>query len=302
VIAAAVPSLSRARVQRLLEQGAVLLNGAPARKSGRVVPGDRIQVSPPARAPLTATASAPALPVLYEDEVYVVIDKPPGLVVHGASADTAPSVASWFVATYPISAAQFDAERPGIVHRLDKDTSGVLLLAKDPASQSFAGRAFEARDTVKEYLAVTGGVPARAEAVIDAPIGRHPSDRTRMAIVRRGREARTSYAVLAAGKTRAFLRLRLYTGRTHQARVHLAAIDAPVSGDSVYGSAAPHRQLLHAWRLSVPHPGGRTLEVTSPLPDDMAAEVRGMGFEALASQYSAPVPARLRDGAPGSEA
>jgi 23S rRNA pseudouridine1911/1915/1917 synthase len=138
--------------------------------------------------------------------------------------------------------------------------------------------------------------------VIDAPIGRHPSDRTRMAIVRRGREARTSYAVLAAGETRALLRLRLYTGRTHQARVHLAAIGAPVSGDAVYGSAAAHRQLLHAWRLAVPHPGGGTLEATSPMPADMAGEVRRMGFEALASEYSAPVPARLRDGAPGSEA
>jgi 23S rRNA pseudouridine1911/1915/1917 synthase len=185
------------------------------------------------------------------------------------------------------------------VHRLDKETSGALLLAKTPRAQAALGHAFESREVTKLYLAVTDAVPAQREAVIEAPIGRDPADRTRMAILRRGRAARTGYSVLGHDGRKALLLVRLYTGRTHQVRVHLAAIGAPVHGDRVYGAASDGRQLLHAWRIVVPHPEGGTLEVTAPAPPDVLAAVRGMGLEAVASEYGSASPAR-RESSPGT--
>jgi 23S rRNA pseudouridine1911/1915/1917 synthase len=310
LLAEAYPDLSRARIQRLIESGGVLLNGAPARKSARAEEGDTLALT---LAPVAHPAPAGPgfeLRILFEDELLLAVNKPAGLAVHGAPGDTGPSVANWFLARYPEAAAAFDAERPGIVHRLDKDTTGVLLLAKTPAAQAFVSHAFEARETTKTYLAIVEGVPARPRAVIDAPIGRHPGDRTRMAIVSRGREARTEYELLGSSEDRSLLLVHLYTGRTHQIRVHLAAIGHPVAEDVVYGSretrmvargaagpkagaALPARksQLLHAWRLTVPHPGGGTLTATSPLPSDMGDVLRTMNLTALAQEYAAWVPA-----------
>ncbi|MEX2080632.1 MAG: RluA family pseudouridine synthase, partial [Dehalococcoidia bacterium] len=229
--------------------------------------------------------------ILYEDDQLLAIDKPPGLVVHGGPGDTAPSVASWFLARFPGLAAAFDSRRPGVVHRLDKDTTGVLLLAKSPAAQHSVSRAFEQRETEKLYLAVCDGVPDRRKAAIDAPIGRHPGDRTRMAIVKRGRAARSRYEVLAHDGDRSLVLVHLETGRTHQARVHLAAISAPVSGDSVYGHGRPGtRQLLHSYQLTVPHPDGGTLTISSALPADMQEAVRSIHAEDVASSYMTPVP------------
>jgi 23S rRNA pseudouridine1911/1915/1917 synthase len=236
------------------------------------------------------------LPILYEDADLLAVDKPAGIPVHGAPGEQRETIASWFLAHYPAEAAAFDAEHPGIVHRLDRDTTGVLLLAKTPAAQAALSAAFEARTTAKTYLAVCDGVPRQPQAVIDAPIARDPADRTRMAIVRRGgREARTGYRLLGDDGRQSLLLVDLYTGRTHQARVHLAAVGVPVSGDATYGGTNPtaDRQLLHAWRITVPHPGGDVLTVTSPLPADMVQAVRAMGLDGLASEYSAPhAPAR----------
>jgi 23S rRNA pseudouridine1911/1915/1917 synthase len=236
------------------------------------------------------------LPVLYEDADLLVVDKPAALATHGAPGDRGPSVAAWFIARYPEQARSFDAERPGIVHRLDKDTTGVLVLAKTPAAATSLGAAFEARTTKKTYLAVVDGVPSRERAVIDAAVGRHPGDRTRMAVVKQGRDARTEYETLGHDRERSFLVLRPETGRTHQIRVHLAAIGCPVANDSVYGrrhGPGEGRQLLHAWQLSVPHPAGGTLTATAPLPADMRLAVRAMGLDSLASKYSEVVPAEL---------
>ncbi len=290
VLAALYPELSRARIQRLIAAGHVTHNGEPVRKSLQIDEGDTLTLTIPVHAHARPVAAF-TLPKLFEDEQIVVIDKPAGLATHGAPGDEGPSVASWFVAQYPEAARHFDAERPGIVHRLDKDTSGVLLLVKTPEALTRLGHAFEARETEKWYLAVCDGVPAEAQALIDAPIARHPGDRTRMAIAKRGREAKTGYEVLGNGGGRSLLLVRLHTGRTHQIRVHLAAINVPVAGDRVYNSKQHHttenRQLLHAWRITAPHPDGGTLTVTASLPADIEAVVRAMGLDELASKYGA---------------
>ncbi|MEX1102784.1 MAG: RluA family pseudouridine synthase [Dehalococcoidia bacterium] len=289
VIAAAYPDLSRARVQRLIDAGHVHVDGLPVRKSGQVETGAHIQVAIPATPHVVATSNL-RLPIIYEDDDLLVIDKPPGVAVHGAPGDTGPSVANWFLARYPELAPAFDAERPGIVHRLDKDTSGVLLLAKTPEAQWKVSRAFEARETEKTYLAVTDGIPRNQRAVIEAAIARHPGDRTRMTIAKQGRESRTSFQVLAIARDNAFLEVRPETGRTHQIRVHLKAIGAAVRYDRVYGKEGEGRQMLHAWRIKVPHPAGGTLTVTAPLPADMRAEVRTMSADKVALPYTIATP------------
>ena len=237
------------------------------------------------------------LPILYEDAALTVIDKPAGLAVHGAPGDEGPSVAAWWLARLGAEASAFDAERPGIVHRLDKDTTGVLVLAKTPKAQAALSTAFEARATDKTYVAVCDGHPPRERAVIDAPIARHPGDRTRMAIVRKGRASRTNYEVLASDKETSLVPVKPETGRTHQIRVHLDGVGAPVRFDRVYGRPGPGRQLLHAWRITVPHPEGGTLTVTAPLPPDMCEAVRTMGAETVALPYTMPCDAIRAEGA-----
>jgi 23S rRNA pseudouridine1911/1915/1917 synthase len=292
VLAAALPDVSRARLQRLIASGHVLVNGEPVRKSGRVAEGDRLIVE----IPHTEHTAAPVdfdLPVLFEDDLVLAIDKPAGLAVHGAPGEQGPTVAAWFVAKHRLDADLFEADRPGIVHRLDKDTSGVLLLAKTPAAQAALSLAFEQRRAKKTYLAVCEGKPDRERAIIDAPIARHHGDRTRMAVSRGGREARTEYELLATDGERSFLLVRPETGRTHQIRVHLAAIGLPVTFDRVYGAAGEGRQMLHAWQLAIPHPAGGELTVTVPLPGDMVALVRAIAGDSIALPYTANVPAQL---------
>lgn len=289
VLAALDPGLTRARVQRLIARGLVTLNGEPVRKSAAVAAGDRIAVHLPLNEH-PAPSTGLDLPILYEDETLLAIDKPPGLAVHGAPGDTAPTVAAWFLERYPAEARAFDVDRPGIVHRLDKDTSGVLLLARTPAAQAALGAAFASRTVDKAYIAICDGVPGRPRAVVEAPIARHPGDRTRMAVVSGGREARTEYELLGDDGNQSLLLVHPETGRTHQVRVHLAAIGLPVAQDSVYGKKRAGRHLLHAWRLAIPHPSGGTLVITAPLPADMAAAVRSMGLEQVASLYLQSLP------------
>lgn len=297
-IAAGVPGLSRARAQRLIEAGQVLLNGEVARKSARVETGDRIEVAMPATEH-DVTEPGFDLPVLFEDELLAVIDKPAGLAVHGAPGDTAPSVAGWWLARLGPGAAAFDAEHPGIVHRLDKETSGVLVLAKTPAAQGAISRAFEVRRVHKRYLAVVEGRPRAQHAVIDAPIHRDPRDRTRMAVTARGRPSRTEYRVVVSGAGQSLLEVLPETGRTHQIRVHLASIGNPVVGDPVYGRPGDgRRHLLHAWQLELPHPAGGTLRVSAPAPADLLEAIRTIAGEAVASRYAAPPAVTCERGQP----
>lgn len=286
ILANSDPGLTRGNVQRLIAAGNVLVDGEPVRKSARVSPGAVIEYSVPAT-DHTPAPTGLTLPVLYQDDHLVAIDKPPGVATHGAPGDTAPSVAAWFVEKFPADASGFAVERPGIVHRLDKDTSGVILLARTPMAQASLSAAFERRETRKTYVAVTDGVPAQEHAFVEAPIGRHPGDRTRMAIlsVGRGRDARTEYTVIAQDHGHALIQVRPETGRTHQIRVHLAAIGAHIRFDSVYGKPGLGRQMLHAWKLSIPHPAGGILEVTASLANDMQDELRRLSLFDAAMPY-----------------
>lgn len=296
VIAAAIPELSRARVQRLIADGFVQVNGAVVRKSGQVLVGDHLCLELPV-VEHSVIPTGLTLRVLYEDAVMLAIDKPAGLAVHGAPGDSGPSVANWFIERLGDAAGAFDAERPGIVHRLDKDTSGVLLLAKTPHAQAALSAAFEARTTKKSYIAIVDGVPSRDRAVIDAAIGRHPGDRTKMAVAKQGRDARTGYEILAQDGSRALLLVKPETGRTHQIRVHLAAINTPVTFDRTYGRGNTEgRQLLHAWRIEAPHPEGGTVTVTAELPEDFAGPIREMRASVAAEPYFTPTAAERAEG------
>jgi len=291
LLAAAFNDLSRARIQRLIEAGHARVNGAQAHKALVVSEGAEIQLDVP-EVPHETTPTGLKLRILYEDEWVAAIDKPAGLAVHGAQGDTGPTVAAWWLEQLGDAASAFDVERPGIVHRLDKDTSGVLLLAKTPAAQASMSAAFEARTTAKTYLALVDGTPDRPKAVIDAPIDRHPGERTRMAIAKRGREARTAYELLHTDGRRSLLLVRPETGRTHQIRVHLAAVGIPVSDDAVYGKRVPGgRQLLHAYEISIPHPQGGRLTVTARIPHDFDHAVRAIGGESHAVHFARSVEA-----------
>ncbi len=296
VLAAVFDDLSRARIQRLIESGNARVNGSVAHKALVITEGAELELD----VPETSHEVLPTglrMKVLYEDEAMAVINKRAGLAVHGGPGDTDPMIAAWWLEQLGDAAGAFDVERPGIVHRLDKDTSGVLVLAKTPAAQSALSGAFEARTPKKTYLAVVDGTPERPKAVIDAPIDRHPGDRTRMAIVKRGRESRTAYELLHSDGRRSLLEVTPETGRTHQIRVHLAAVGTPVTDDGVYGKRVPGgRQLLHAYQLSIPHPEGGRLTVVAPIPPDFDHAVRSIGAEPLALRYAREVEPLLEPG------
>jgi 23S rRNA pseudouridine1911/1915/1917 synthase len=287
--------MTRGHIQKLIDGGFVTVNGESVRKSQQIRVGDEIVVREP-EAVVRPADDSQDLSILYEDDYLVAIDKPPGLAVHGAPGDMTPCVGSWWLAQLADVAAFLDVDRPGIVHRLDKDTSGVLLLAKNPAAQAALSKAFEQRQTSKTYLAVCDGIPARERAVVDAKIGRHPGERTRMAITKSGRESRTEYEVLGSARGMSFIRVHPETGRTHQIRVHLAAIHAPIRFDRVYGHEGEGRQMLHAWQLTIPHPDGGTLTVTAPLAEDMFEEVRSIAGDSIALEYRKAIPPVLTRG------
>jgi 23S rRNA pseudouridine1911/1915/1917 synthase len=222
------------------------------------------------------------LAVLYEDARLLVLDKPAGIVVHpGAGAPSGTLVNALLHHVKDLSGVG-GVLRPGIVHRLDRGTSGVLLVAKDDAAHRHLARQFAGRSVEKDYLALVLGVPEPRQGVIDRPIGRHPVERQRMAVRAGGREARSSFRVVEAFDGASLLEVRIHTGRTHQVRVHLASLGHPVAGDATYGGrraapgaagralAALRRPALHAARLAFDHPDeGRRLAFASPLPQDI---------------------------------
>jgi 23S rRNA pseudouridine1911/1915/1917 synthase len=218
----------------------------------------------------------------YQDEHLLVVDKPPGLVVHPARGHREGTLSQLLAGVPGGGGVGGDPNRPGIVHRLDRDTSGLLLVARSEEAHRLLQRALAERLIQREYLALVEGRPPSRTGTIDAPIGRHPSERTRMAVGGNfPREARTHFTLEQALPAHSLLSLRLETGRTHQIRVHLQAIGHPVAGDPEYGTPGTlglTRQFLHATRLSLQHPlTGEPLEVRSPLPDDLAAALRRAG-------------------------
>ena len=285
-LAALLPGLSRTRAQAAIEAGRVTVDGHLAKASLPLEAGMRIVMTPdvaPARGPAEDQAAeiarAPELDIVYEDAHILVLNKAAGVVVHPAPGHTDGTLVDALRAHVPgLDTAGEDTTRPGIVHRLDKDTSGLLVVAKDAASHAGLARQMKEHTTVKRYLALVEGQMPVPEGVIEAPIGRDPRYRQRMAIVRAGaggREARTRFRVLRYAKGRSLLEMQLETGRTHQIRVHLAAVQHPVVGDTVYGRPQPPRpprQFLHAAHLELAHPAtGEWLVFDAPLPPDLAA-------------------------------
>jgi len=271
-LARLLPAHSRSRIRTWIDAGNVTLSGSIVEAKQRLAGGERVLVVPLPEAPTAALKPQQiSLSIVYEDETLIVIDKPPGLVVHPGSGNWSGTLANALLHHSPALAG---VARAGIVHRLDKDTSGLLVVAKAEIARTDLARQLQARTVHREYLALASGDIARS-GTIDAPIGRHPVKRTSMAVVGSGKPAVTRYEVRERLGDCTLLACRLETGRTHQIRVHLASIRHPLVGDPAYGrrgGIAFPRQALHAWRLGLVHPATRKpMHWESPLPSDFAA-------------------------------
>jgi 23S rRNA pseudouridine1911/1915/1917 synthase len=277
--------LSRSSAHRLIAEGQVTVNGAPSKPSHRLRHGDDVVVLVPPPQVMTLEAEAIPLRIIYQDEDVIVVDKPPGLTVHPAAGHPRGTLVNALLTVCPELANIKGTLRPGIVHRLDKDTSGLLVVAKNEAAQASLTGQLKEREVHKVYLALVRGRVEPPQGVIDAPIARHPRRRQRMAVVEGGRAAQTRYRVRKllhddAGVAYSLVEAEPLTGRTHQIRVHFASIGHSVVGDRLYGkaSALVGRQFLHAWRLGfrLPASGGYQ-EFESPLPGDLKAALRTLG-------------------------
>ncbi len=274
---------SRAEVQALLAAGSVLVDGRIPAKSHRLRAGSTVELlAEPEPAEVPHAEDVP-IDVRFADDDVIVVNKPAGLVVHPGAGHEHGTLVHGLLSRFPELATVGDPHRPGIVHRLDRDTSGLLVVARAGDAYDALVGALAAHDVDRRYLALVRGVPASERAVIDAPIGRSSRHRTRMSVQAAGRPARTGYervAVDPAGRV-ALLECRLETGRTHQIRVHLAAIGHPVLGDAAYGTAdALGRPFLHAHRLAFAHPRtGAPLAFRAALPDDLAATLDRLGVD-----------------------
>ena len=267
--------LSRSAAATMIRGGRVRLNGRPARPADRVAAGDAVDFDPPAPAPARLDPETIPLEVLYDDDDFVVVVKPAGMVVHPAPGHASGTLVHALLGRGGRWSTAGGEERPGIVHRLDRGTSGLMLAARNDRAHRGLSAQLAARTLSRTYLAVVRGSPRADAGVIEGAIGRHPKDRKRMAVVDHGRFARTRYRVLERKRTHSLLELDLDTGRTHQIRVHLAALGHPVAGDEQYASrraGEPSRPMLHAARLRVVHPAtGERLEFESPPPADFTA-------------------------------
>lgn len=286
VLARLLPQYSRARLQRWIDEGRVLQDGVTPLRRARTVAGQHLRVQPEFVADERVGAGEASVPfsILHEDPSFFVIDKPAGLVVHPGAGNRSGTLQNALLALDPALAT---VPRAGIVHRLDKDTSGLLVVARTPLAQAQLVRLLAARDVHREYLALCQGAMTGG-GTIDEPIGRHRSQRTRMAVRKDGRDAVTHYRLERRFPVHTLLRVQLETGRTHQIRVHLAHVGHPVVGDPLYGGrrrlppgaspavvaalAAFRRQALHATRLGFAHPvKGHEVSFESPLPADFHA-------------------------------
>ncbi|MBE6358409.1 MAG: RluA family pseudouridine synthase [Lentisphaerae bacterium] len=283
-LALLLPDYSRTYLQNLIKNGNVLVNGnVTSQPRFAVQSGMTLTVEIPETPEENVIPAEPfEFDILFEDRHFLVIDKPAGVVVHPAPGNRERTIVNALIGRYPSMAQDFageDSQRPGIVHRLDKDTSGCLAVAKTVEAKFKLGSAFADRKTGKTYLAICRGVPRQVTGELKTLIGRHPVNRQKMAIVERnGKEAHTAYKILAHkiidNIPLTLAEVRIFTGRTHQIRVHMSSIGLPIIGDDVYGNRnctfpGVTRQLLHAWKLSLPHPEtGDMMTFTSPLPED----------------------------------
>ena len=271
-LVSAAPGFSRARIQDLIKGGHVTLNGASAKASARVRAGDVVILTEPPPKPTETVAEEIALDVLFEDDDLIVINKPAGLVVHPAAGNWSGTLVNALLHHCRSLSGIGGEQRPGIVHRLDKETSGCLVAAKNDSAHQALVRQFAGREVTKIYLALAAGKFARQSGVIETTIGRHPVQRKKMAVLPEGcgRAAKTSYRVLRELSAGTLVECTLHTGRTHQIRVHLKHLGHPLLGDELSGRRAGFaRQMLHAWRLGFVHPrSGERLNFESPIPPD----------------------------------
>jgi len=270
-LAQLLPKFSRSYLQRLIQEGYVVVNRGKAKAGRRLNRGDVIAVKVPSQPNVPVPEPIPLI-IVYEDNDIIVVDKPPGLVVHPAPGHSDHTLVNAILAHCPDLAPGGDRLRPGIVHRLDKDTSGLMVVAKNESAREYLISQFKNRAVTKGYLVLVKGKLFPEVGIIEAPIGRDPRRRKRMTVVDGGKEARTQYQVRQYLGSYTLLEVVPFTGRTHQIRVHLAAIGHPVIGDPVYGvkSACLARQFIHAFRLGFRLPStAQYQEFISPLPEDL---------------------------------
>lgn len=276
-----IAHLSRARLQHLIREGFVRLNGEMARPRELVRSDDVVQVTLP---PLERIENDPediSLEVLFEDDDLLIINKPAGMVIHPGAGNREHTLVNALLAHCTNLSGIGGKERPGIVHRLDKETSGCVVVAKNDFTHQDLAKQFAAREVEKIYLAVVAGILRKRFGVIDAPIGRHRVHRQKMAVLpARGRAAKTSYRIIHSGSGRSVVECALQSGRTHQIRVHLHHLGHPILGDKVYAPKLASefaRQMLHAWKLGFRHPRtNKFRKFEAPLPDDFKAAVRAV--------------------------
>jgi len=268
------PGLSRSQAQKLIDEGNVLVNGIAEKASHKTEAGEKIEITVPPPAPTGLLPEAIPVKIIYEDDDLLVIDKPAGLTVHPAPGHPSHTLVNAVLSHLNEIEDDGEVTRPGIVHRLDKDTSGVMLVAKNNVALANLADQFKARTVKKTYITLVKGILRPDKGVIDAPIGRDSGDRKKMAVTgeSRGRAARTNYRVIRYVGKNSLLEIMPETGRAHQIRVHLAAIGYPVFGDITYGkkSAFLNRQFLHAYKIGFNLPAtGKWVEFESPLPEDL---------------------------------
>lgn len=295
-LAGLVGGHSRAYFQRLIHDGAVRMRGRPCRRAEAVRAGDEISIQYPEERARGLQAERVEFGILYEDEDLLVINKPPGLVVHPAEGSPSGTLVHGLLFLDEDSFADMTDEtlRPGIVHRLDKDTSGVMVVARNLEARHLLKRSFKDRDVEKTYLTLVVGEFGSVTGTIENQIGRNPRNRLKMAVVNEGgKPALTKYRVLGSALGCSLLEVRIFTGRTHQIRVHFSHLHHPVLGDSLYGgnrAGVPYRaprQLLHAWKLAFPHPRtGVMREYMAPVPEDFAAALAALGLPVIGAPHA----------------
>lgn len=275
--------LSRSRAQNLIEAGLVLLNGRAAKRSDAVRAGDTVRYAVPEAKPIELIPEDIPLDIVYEDKDICVVNKPRGLVVHPAVGNESGTLVNALLYHFGGLSTIGGEIRPGIVHRIDKMTSGLLVVAKNDFAHEQLARQFADHSAHRSYIALVAGNVREDKGTVDAPIGRHQTDRKRMAVVQNGRRAVTHYRVLHRFPAVTVLSLELETGRTHQIRVHMAHIHHPVVGDQVYGSGknalGMEGQALHGWRLQLTHPATKErMSFDAPLPEDMKRSLKRLGY------------------------
>lgn len=271
----ALPEISRSAAQKLIAEGNVLLDGKPAKKNDRLEPGQAVSVTIPEPRPVDVTPTEMQLDIVYEDEDVAVVNKPKGLVVHPAAGHQDDTLVNGLLYAMGESLSGINGElRPGIVHRIDKDTSGLLAIAKNDLAHAVLASQLKDHTMARTYEAIVCGNLKEDSGTVDAPIGRHPTDRKKMCVTQRNsKPAVTHWEVVKRYRGYTHIRCRLETGRTHQIRVHLAYIGHPILGDTVYGAKKPvpglTGQCLHATALEFIHPAtGKKISLTCPLPEE----------------------------------